>query len=69
MILKKYFLWGGLLDGISDHIIGQKVGREKGTLVAGGITQTKAYTYQEVDRHIHNNVKVIMVNDIMQDDK
>ena len=25
-----------------------KVAREKGTLVAGGITQTKAYTYQEV---------------------
>ena len=25
-----------------------KVAKENGTLVAGGITQTKAYTYQEV---------------------
>ena len=30
------------------HIFFSKVAKENGTMVAGGITQTKAYTYQEV---------------------
>jgi len=50
--------------------IAKQVAKENGTLVAGGITQTKAYTYQEekdkalVQREIRQNAEILIKNNV-----
>ena len=47
-MLPDILIAGSLRKKYAHREVCAKVAKENGTLVAGGITQTKAYTYQEV---------------------